>query len=61
MSNNLKLYKELFKSVKNEILNSRNKAINAVNKELILLYFNQLLEEDTDYVLYYTVYYWQKR
>jgi predicted nuclease of restriction endonuclease-like (RecB) superfamily len=33
-------YKELLKNIKNQIINSRNNAILAVNKELIILYWN---------------------
>ena len=40
MNNDILSYKELFKSVKYQIVTSRNKAINSVNRELILLYWN---------------------
>jgi predicted nuclease of restriction endonuclease-like (RecB) superfamily len=40
MNNKLSSYKELLNNVKNQIINSQQKAINAVNKELILLYWN---------------------
>jgi predicted nuclease of restriction endonuclease-like (RecB) superfamily len=33
-------YKDLFKDIKSQISNSRNKAIFTINKELILLYWN---------------------
>ena len=33
-------YKEIFKNIKNEILNSQYKAMQVVNKELIFMYWN---------------------
>ena len=40
MDDNLKPYNQLFKNIKIQILSSRNKALKAVNKEMIELYWN---------------------
>ncbi|WP_407654750.1 DUF1016 N-terminal domain-containing protein [Clostridium tagluense] len=40
MDDNLKPYNQLFKNIKIQILSSRNKALRAVNREMIELYWN---------------------